>query len=174
MFKINPLDGAIQAEGGQTVFSMRGLSLLKSGATMHLAGKAPNLWAHAKVYSSGGENALHQHEKEDHCFLVLQGKATFYFGDGSSRRLEAFEGVVLPRKTLYRFQAEPNENLVLFRVGGAELTAPDDIDPDLKFPRELLETRTSRAGQTAVGDAPQNGAHSQPVEVLPGQFFPTT
>lgn len=172
MFKILPLEGAVQAEAGQTIFSMRGLPLLKSGATMHLAGKAPNLWAHAKVYSSGGENALHQHEKEDHCFLVLQGTATFYFGDGSSRQVQPFEGVVLPRKTLYRFQADPGENLVLFRVGGAELTAPDDLDPDLGFPKELIESRTSRDRETAISDAPDNGAHSQRVEVLPGQFFP--
>jgi mannose-6-phosphate isomerase-like protein (cupin superfamily) len=174
MFKIPALEGAIQAEAGQTVFSLRGVPLLKSGATMALAGRAPNLWAHIKVYSSGGENALHQHEREDHCFLVLQGKATFFFGDGTTRQVQAFEGVVLPRKTLYRFEADPGENLVLFRVGGAALNSPGDFDPDLNYPRELLETRTSHSGTTAAGDAAKNGAHSQAVEMLPGEFFPSS
>ena len=39
------------------------------------------LWAHSKVYSKGGENALHSHDIEDHVFLVLQGEASFFFGD---------------------------------------------------------------------------------------------
>ncbi len=43
---------------------------------------AENLWISLKVYASGGENALHFHGGEEHAFIVLQGKATFTFGDG--------------------------------------------------------------------------------------------
>ena len=53
-------------------FSMRNLPLLEGGATMELLGLSPMLWAHSKVYSSGGENALHSHDIEDHVFLILQ------------------------------------------------------------------------------------------------------
>src|SRR6202012_123138 len=78
-------------------FSMRGEPLLASGATMRSLGTAGNLWAHSKVYSTGGQNGMHCHDVEDHCFVVLQGEATFQFGDGSSLTARPFEGVMLPK-----------------------------------------------------------------------------
>ena len=60
-------------------FSMRGIPLLESGATMASLGSAPALWAHSKVYSTGGENTLHSHDIEDHCFLVLQNQYNIVF-----------------------------------------------------------------------------------------------
>ncbi len=156
----------------QVGFSMRGLPLLASGATMGSLGNTGHLWAHSKVYSSGGENALHKHDAEDHLFLVLQGEATFHFGDGSSRVARPFEGVMLPKGTLYRFVAnESSGNLVMIRVGSALITRPDDVDPRYNVPRELLTGRTTREDKVADGEAKANGAHAQVVEVLPGQFF---
>src|SRR5665213_337103 len=68
---------------GATKFSMRGLPLLSDGASFDALATADNLWLSVKVYSSGGENALHKHTVEDHAFVVLQGRGTFHFDDGS-------------------------------------------------------------------------------------------
>ena len=164
-----PVTGSV---ADQVTFSMRGLPLLASGATMGSLGNTGHLWAHSKVYSSGGENALHKHDTEEHLFLVLQGEATFYFGDGSTRVARPFEGVILPKGTLYRFLAnETSVNLVMIRVGSALIERPDDIDPKYNVPRELLDGRRDKSNKVADGESKVNGAHSQKVEVLPGQFF---
>jgi mannose-6-phosphate isomerase-like protein (cupin superfamily) len=155
----------------QVNFSMRGLPLLSSGATMASLGRAKALWAHSKVYSTGGENSLHSHETEDHCFMVLQGEATFHFGDGSSFVARPFEGVVLPRGTLYRFASSSEENLVMFRVGSALVANSDDVDPHFQMPREALNSRSAANGQYADGLAKKNGAHSQPTVFIEGAFF---
>jgi len=152
-------------------FSMRGLPLLKRGATMDLLGNGHHMWAHAKVYSTGGENALHKHETEDHLFFVLSGKAVFSFGDESSFEALPFEGVFLPKGTQYKFRADGGENLVLIRVGAAVLEHPEDLDDTFHVPKELIKTRRAPDGKFADGSAKNNGAHSEPVEYLPGVHF---
>ncbi|MET0541078.1 MAG: cupin domain-containing protein [Variovorax sp.] len=154
------------------VFSMRNLPLLEGGATMELLGLAPALWAHSKVYSTGGENALHSHDIEDHVFLVLQGEASFYFGDGSTSSVRAFEGVMVPRGTRYRFHAnESGGNLVMFRVGGGPVKDSSDLDPRFSMPREALQSRKDPSGQYAAGDAKVNGVAAQPTVFKAGAFF---
>jgi mannose-6-phosphate isomerase-like protein (cupin superfamily) len=152
-------------------FSMRGEPLLASGATMRSLGTAGNLWAHVKVYSTGGENGMHCHDVEDHCFVVLQGEAMFQFGDGSTLVARPFEGVMLPKGTFYRFRANPVGNLVMIRVGGAQVTSPEDIDPKYGVPREISRQRIGVDNQYFDGEWATNGAHSQPTKVLPDQFF---
>jgi mannose-6-phosphate isomerase-like protein (cupin superfamily) len=153
-------------------FSMRNLPLLEGGATMELLGLAPMLWAHSKVYSTGGENALHSHDIEDHVFLVLQGEASFHFGDGSTTDVRAFEGVTVPRGTRYRFHAkESGGNLVMFRVGAAAVKDSADLDPKFHIPREALQSRKDPSGDYAAGDAKKNGVASQPTVFKPGAFF---
>jgi mannose-6-phosphate isomerase-like protein (cupin superfamily) len=146
-------------------FSMRGEPLLASGATMRSLGTAGNLWAHVKVYSTGG------HDVEDHCFVVLQGEAMFQFGDGSTLVARPFEGVMLPKGTFYRFRANPVGNLVMIRVGGAQVTSPEDIDPKYGVPREISRQRIGVDNQYFDGESATNGAHSQLTKVLPDQFF---
>jgi mannose-6-phosphate isomerase-like protein (cupin superfamily) len=155
----------------QVRFSMRGLPLLASGATMDSLGTVDNLWAHIKIYSTGGENALHSHATEDHCFLVLQGEATFEFGDGSTFIARPNEGVMLAKGTRYRFTANPVGNLVMFRVGGAQLKQPGGPLGKYNMPQELRGKRLGADGAYLDGDSKANGAHSQPVEVLQGQYF---
>lgn len=153
-------------------FSMRNLPLLEGGATMDLLGLAPMMWAHSKVYSTGGENALHSHEIEDHVFLVLQGEATFHFGDGSTGTVRPFEGVMVPRGTRYRFHAnEASGNLVMFRVGAAVVKDSSDLDPKFALPREALQSRSDSQGRYAAGDARKNGVASQPTVFKAGAFF---
>lgn len=173
----NPAPPPTPAHSGQDLagaltFSMRNLPLLEGGATMNLLGLAPMLWAHAKVYSSGGENALHCHAIEDHVFLVLQGRARFHFGDGSQASVGAFQGAMLPRGTLYRFHADEAEgNLVMFRVGAAPVKDSSDLDPRFAIPREALQSRADPSGQYAAGDARKNGTAAQPTVFKAGAFF---
>lgn len=153
-------------------FSMRNLPLLEGGATMDLLGLSPMLWAHSKVYSSGGENALHSHDIEDHVFLILQGKASFFFGDGSSAELGPFQGVTVPRGTLYRFHAiEEHGNLVMFRVGAAQVKDSSDLHPKFAIPNEALASRKNPTGSSAPGDAKANGVAAQPTVFKAGAYF---
>ena len=153
-------------------FSMRNLPLLEGGATMEPLGLAPALWAHSKVYSTGGENALHSHDIEDHVFLILQGEAHFVFGDESNCIVKAFQGVMVPRGTRYRFQAIPSQgNLVMFRVGGGTVKDSSDLDPQFHIPREALQSRKDPAGQYAAGNAARNGVAAQPTVFKAGAFF---
>jgi mannose-6-phosphate isomerase-like protein (cupin superfamily) len=153
-------------------FSMRNLPLLDGGATMDLLGLTPMLWAHSKVYSTGGENALHSHDIEDHVFLILQGSATFHFGDGSSAQVGAFDGVTVPRGTTYRFQAnEADGNLVMFRVGAAAVKDSSDLHPKFAIPNEALQSRSDPQGRPAAGDDKKNGVAAQATVFRPGAFF---
>src|SRR5262249_25056099 len=100
------------------LFSMRNTPLLQQGTIYDPLATAENLWVNLKVYASGGENALHSHGGEDHAFIVLQGKATFTFGDGSTAVVGQYEGVMIPKNGLYKFTADEAENLVMLPVGG--------------------------------------------------------
>jgi len=166
-----PSQAAGKSVADSVRFSMRGLPLLKSGATMDLLGNGQHMWAHAKVYSTGGENSLHQHDVEDHLFIVLSGKAVFSFGDDSSVEALPFEGVFLRKGTFYKFRAEGGENLVLMRVGAAVVDHPDELDETYHVPKELIKTRKSTDGKFADGGAKKNGTASEPVEYLPGARF---
>ena len=152
--------------------SMRNLPLLDGGATMELLGLAPGMWAHSKVYSAGGENALHMHDTEDHLFFVLQGKGIFHFADGSTTTAGQYEGVMVPRGTLYRFHADESlGNLVMLRVGAANIANSSDLDPRFNIPREALTKRSDATGKDAKGDAKANGTAAQPTVFKAGAFF---
>ncbi len=157
---------------GPTKFSMRGLPLLSQGASFDALVSADNLWLSIKVYSSGGENALHKHRTEDHAFVVLQGRATFHFGDGSSCEARQFEGVMVPKGTLYKFQADEQENLVLLRIGGAQRTDPANrLLETYGVPVELAGDTVNADGSVKVGSDPKTGTPSQPIVPIPGKFF---
>jgi mannose-6-phosphate isomerase-like protein (cupin superfamily) len=75
------------------------------------------MWLNLKAYAEGGENTLHAHTNEDHTFIVLQGRATFYGPEGEAVTFSRNEGILLPRGCRYYFHAEPGEALVLLRIG---------------------------------------------------------
>ena len=153
-------------------FSMRNLPLLEQGTTYDPLATAENLWASVKVYASGGENALHAHGGEDHIFTVLQGKATFTFGDGRQQTLGVHEGVMIPKNVSYKFEADDAENLVLLRVGGGERTAKglDDLTR-VGTPRDVTKQTTFADGAEKVGNDPKNGETSKKRVYAPGKFF---
>ena len=129
-------------------FSMRNLPLLEQGTTYDPLATAENLWVSVKVYASGGENALHAHDGEDHSFIVLQGKATFTFGDGRTEEVGIHQGVMIPKGV------KGLEHIT--RVG---------------TPKDVMEKTKFSDGSTKVGDDPRNGETSKKRIYAEGKFF---
>jgi quercetin dioxygenase-like cupin family protein len=154
------------------VFSMRDLPMLEQGTTYDSLATAQNLWAAVKVYASGGENALHSHGGEDHTFIVLQGKATFTFGDGETRIVETHEGVMIPRDVEYKFEADEAQNLVLLRVGGGErmVKGLDQVTP-FGTPRDIVAQTKFSDGSVKVGNDLKNGETAKKRVYAKGKFF---
>ena len=154
------------------LFSMRNLPLLEQGTTYDPLATAENLWMSIKVYASGGENALHAHGGEDHAFIVLQGKATFTFGDRSSTDVGKYEGVMIPKNALYKFQADESENLVLLRVGaGARKVSGLSDLTHFGTPKDVLQQTTFADGAVKEGGAAKNGETAKPRIYARGKYF---
>ena len=151
-------------------FTLRGLPLLASGSTLDYLGGAENLWLHAKVFAGGGENALHEHVSEDHAFFVVQGSARFEFGDLQSVSVGVLDGVIVPKGTLYRFEAVGEENLVMLRVGGAQLAA--DAGPRTVYgaPAGVLG-RNGPDGRPLAATSPKNRTGGEAGVPLPGRYL---
>lgn len=111
-----------------TPYSMK-VPLLTGGRTTDVLVRTPSATVMAKVYSEGGENALHAHVNEDHTFFVLDGQATFYDVDETPVVVEKYEGMMIPAGAYYRFEATGNTNLVMIRFG-AKADAPEGVEPD--------------------------------------------
>lgn len=140
-------------------FTLAGDPLLAEGSSMRLLAETSELWAHLKIYSTGGENGLHAHVDEDHIFVVLQGQATYVDGDGNDRVVNRYEGVLVPKGALYRFQSSGEENLVLLRVG----TSQKGI--------ESVANRTGEDGAPRPAHAPTNITGAVEPVPVPGKFF---
>lgn len=154
------------------LFSIRNLPLLEQGTSYDPLATAENLWVNIKVYASGGENALHSHAGEDHAFIVLQGMATFTFGDGRTSLVRQHEGVMIPKNVQYRFEADETENLVLLRVGGGQRSVQglDDLTP-FGAPRDINKMTTFADGSQKVGNAVRNGESSKARVYATGKYF---
>jgi len=107
---------AIEAPPQAQYFSLR-TPLLSEGRTTTLVAQADLMTVMIKVYAEGGENALHAHTHEDHCFIVLDGEATFYDEHDTPTVVHKYEGILLPRGAYYYFQNSGQGNLVLARAG---------------------------------------------------------
>jgi mannose-6-phosphate isomerase-like protein (cupin superfamily) len=141
------------------VFSMRNTPLLQQGTIYD-------------PLASGGENALHSHGGEDHAFIVLQGKATFTFGDGRTAVVGKYEGVMIPKNGLYKFTADESENLVMLRVGGGVRTATGlkDLTP-FGTPKDVVQKTSFADGEVKRGDAAKNGETAKPRIYARGKYF---
>jgi mannose-6-phosphate isomerase-like protein (cupin superfamily) len=154
------------------LFSMRNLPLLEQGTTYDPLATAENLWVNIKVYASGGENALHSHGGEDHAFIVLQGKATFTFGDGRTSVVGQYEGVMIPKNVAYKFEADQSENLVLLRVGAGarKIAGLNDLTP-FGTPKDVVQQTTFADGSIKDGNSARNGETSKPRIYARGKYF---
>lgn len=160
------------ATDAAALFSIRNLPLLEQGTSYDPLATAENLWVNVKVYASGGENALHSHAGEDHAFIVLQGMATFTFGDGRTSLVRQHEGVMIPKNVQYKFEADETENLVLLRVGGGQrsVTGLDDLTP-FGAPRDINKMTTFADGSEKIGNAVRNGESSKTRVYAKGKYF---
>ncbi len=154
------------------LFSMRNLPLLEQGTSYDPLATAENLWVNIKVYASGGENALHAHGGEDHAFIVLQGKATFTFGDGRTSIVGVHEGVMIPKNVQYKFEADEAENLVLLRMGGGARTEKGlaDLTP-FGTPKDILRQTSFADGSVKVGNSKKNGETAKTRIYAKGKYF---
>lgn len=135
-------------------FTMRGLPLLSGGAVTQPLVICENLWLSSKVYSEGGENALHTHSNDDHAFFILAGRARFFDGDGGEIEVGPLEGILIPSGVAYRFQSVPPENLVILRMAGAE----DDY-----YTLRARHQRFAPDGSLLDSKDPRNGTPAQQV-----------
>lgn len=157
----------------EVLFSLRDTPLLEQGTSYDPLATAENLWVNIKVYASGGENALHSHGGEDHAFIILQGKATFTFGDGRTEVVGRYEGVMLPKNAKYKFEADEAENLVMLRVGGGVRTEKGLGDlTSFGTPKDVVAKTSFADGEVKVGNAPKNGESSKKRVYAEGRFFP--
>ena len=109
-------------------FAIQG-SLLLAGAQDSPVYSSDSMWVHLKIYAQGGENDLHAHPEEEHSFIVLEGRAEFFDEVGESTVLGPYEGILLPRGTLYRFRSAGTSNLVMLRIGcGRNSRLPGQAD----------------------------------------------
>ena len=78
-----------------------------------------------KRYETGGENRRHRHHGEDHCFVILEGEATFHLDlDDKVHVLHEGDGILLPLGTFYWFENTGDSDLVIYRVGALDRTKP--------------------------------------------------
>jgi mannose-6-phosphate isomerase-like protein (cupin superfamily) len=173
MSEVATRPGKTAAKPQPIKYSMRGTQMLSSGMTTITLAAADNMWLASKVYSRGGENALHAHVYEDHSFFVLQGAAIFEYGDGSTQRVERYEGVMLPKGVVYRFQAQGSENLVMLRMGACQLG--DDWSGEVKDGSPLeIRTALDEHGKPILNNKSlaKGKTPAEPVVPLAGKTFP--
>ncbi len=85
----------------------------------------------------GGETNLHSHADQDAAWFVLNGQATFYGeGDRVVATLGRYEGLVIPRGTLYWFESSSDENLIVMRMAAK--------DPNVEPHRDNRGDRVAR------------------------------
>ncbi len=130
--------------------------LMKQGRIDTLLSQTEHLQVRIKCYAEGGENGLHAHTREDHTFIILQGRARFSGPDGEIATLGRYEAIMLPRGAFYRFESCGDEPLVLLRVGAR--TGHQDPIP-----------RITPDGRPIPGDSLEN--KQVPPIVLEGAYF---
>ena len=118
---------------------------------------------------------MHAHTLEDHVFFIVQGKARFYFDDGHTEVADTYEGFLLPKGTVYRFESIGEGNLIILRVGGAQIDASWSGEFQKGWPREMRETSIVDGKGQHIKDmrSAQKGPLAvQPTVAIPGRTFP--
>ncbi|TMB74037.1 MAG: cupin domain-containing protein [Deltaproteobacteria bacterium] len=81
-------------------------------------------------YIPGRKNKLHTHPGEDHIFVVMDGRATFYNKEHQPIVLNKGEGIMLPENHYYYFQSTGDKPLALFRVSAKKDNKPKVVRVD--------------------------------------------
>ena len=104
---------------------------------------------------------------------MVQGSATFYLGDGSTVKVGRFDGILLPKGTMYRFHSDEGENLVMLRVGGAQRDPNWSGEFYKGSPKEIRQTGvlTENGMVTDSQSLAKGKTNAEPVIPIPGKFF---
>ncbi len=132
--------------------------LLLEGRTDTVLAASEYLTLRLKVYASGGENVLHAHATEDHSFIVLDGEASFYDGEGLLAKLKKSEGIMLPKGAQYCFNATSQTPLVMLRIG-----SPNDAARGVEGRVDTQGALTHSSNSPGPGESPPRYAD--------GRFF---
>jgi mannose-6-phosphate isomerase-like protein (cupin superfamily) len=133
--------------------------LLSEGLLTKWVAAAGKMDVAMKSYARGGENTLHAHTKQDHLFVVLQGRARFADRDGNERELGRHEGIMMAKGWFYKFESCGDEPLIMLRVASGEYDS-------------LEERRNDRVGVDGklLESTSEENNYKDPV-YIPGAFF---
>lgn len=103
---------------------------------------------------------------------MLQGKATFTFGDWRNAVVGKYEGVMIPKNVLYKFQADETENLVLLHVGaGARKVSGLSDLTHFGTPKDVLQQTKFADGSVKDRGSVKNGETAKPRICARGEYF---
>jgi mannose-6-phosphate isomerase-like protein (cupin superfamily) len=132
----NPADTQSETESPFIQFDMHA-PLVEAGKHHTRLPRTDILYLGLQSIANGGETNLHKHDDQDAAWIVLDGRAKFYTeGDRVVATIGKNEGLVIPRGTLYWFESEGDECLVILRVAAKH--------PDIDGYVRKAEERVSR------------------------------
>src|SRR5262245_8962927 len=87
-----------------------------AGKQFIVLARTDRMLAAIQVVTEGGETNLHKHVTTDGCWLVLGGRVRFYgVDDVVLAELGKYEGILIPRNTLYWFESCGDEDLEILQ-----------------------------------------------------------
>jgi mannose-6-phosphate isomerase-like protein (cupin superfamily) len=109
--------------------------------TVELLARTDIATAIVHIMRKGGENALHAHRAQDAVWLVLQGQVAFVGEDHTEvARLNAMDGILVPRGTPYYFSCTGDETTIVLRVAAQSTEVPNE---------QFVYERASESGRPA-------------------------
>lgn len=122
--------------------------MVSAGTIEHVVAETDLMKVSVKIYAEGGENFLHSHLKEDHFFVVLDGKASFKDPHGAEVVLSTYQGIMLPRGCYYMFTNVGEKPLVLLRASATSVRPR--VKDSRKWWEGVVDTRPSTRGKEAI------------------------
>ena len=148
---------------GAVQFFDLSMPYLSQGQVSEYRALGESLSVMMKIYSSGGENRMHKHPEEDHCFIVLEGEATFEIESSENKTVvEQHQGVLLPRGTSYRFMSSSERCLVMLRIGSPGKPPKRALYPDGSQKVSAMEPTASLTPVRAAGGFALSAKRSDP------------
>src|SRR5262249_35162141 len=95
--------------------------------TVELLARSDIATAIVHIMKTGGENQLHAHRAQDAVWLVLQGQVAFIGEDHQDvARLNALDGIFVPRGAAYYFSATGEGTTIVVRVAAQSTEVPNE------------------------------------------------
>ena len=95
--------------------------------TVELLARSDIATAIVHIMKTGGENQLHAHRAQDAVWLVLAGQVAFIGEDHREvARLNAMDGIFVPRGAAYYFSATGQDTTIVIRVAAQSTEVPNE------------------------------------------------